>query len=204
MTDQVDTEALVLAVQTMAATAAGHRAELTRLDREIGDGDHGENLARGFHAVIGKLATSAPVTPGAVLQLVASTLISTVGGASGPLLGTAFLRAGSAVGSATELTGPLLATALEAARRTAEPLVLTAELRTAGGRAVPVEILLAPLRAEAVPRDRILGCLQPLQPLSVLNDEPLQELELVRLASSEDGGALASVRLATLNGRRIA
>ena len=116
MTDQVDTEALVLAVQTMAATAAGHRAELTRLDREIGDGDHGENLARGFHAVIGKLATSAPVTPGAVLQLVASTLISTVGGASGPLLGTAFLRAGSAVGSATELTGPLLATALEAAR----------------------------------------------------------------------------------------
>lgn len=116
MTEQVDTDAVVLAVQTMAATAAGHRNELTRLDREIGDGDHGENLARGFHAVIGKLATSAPVSPGAVLQLVATTLISTVGGASGPLLGTAFLRAGTAVGSAPALTGPLVATALEAAR----------------------------------------------------------------------------------------
>ncbi|MTD13305.1 dihydroxyacetone kinase subunit L [Nakamurella sp. YIM 132087] len=100
----------------MAATTAGHKAELTRLDREIGDGDHGENLARGFHAVLAKLAGTEPATPGAVLQLVATTLISTVGGASGPLLGTAFLRAGSSLGGATEIDGPMVATALEAAR----------------------------------------------------------------------------------------
>jgi len=99
---------------------------------------------------------------------------------------------------------PGLATALEAARRTAEPLVLTAEIRARNGRTAPAEILLAPLRADAAPRDRMLGCLQPLQPLSMLLDEPVEELTLVRLASAEEGPALPSVRLATVNGRRIA
>lgn len=69
------------------------REELTDLDRAIGDGDHGANLDRGFQAVIGKLQGTTPATPGDVLKLVATTLISTVGGASGALYGTAFLRA---------------------------------------------------------------------------------------------------------------
>lgn len=93
-----------------------HHAELTRLDQEIGDGDHGENLARGFTAVVAKLEQNVPDTPGQVFELTAQTLISNVGGASGPLLGTAFLRAASAMGQATELTGELAADALLAAR----------------------------------------------------------------------------------------
>jgi len=106
----------VAALRAAAAVITEHKVELTHLDREIGDGDHGENLARGFAAVIGKFDAGSPDTPGAVLKLVATTLISTVGGASGPLFGTAFLRAATAAGDATELDGPAVATLLAAAR----------------------------------------------------------------------------------------
>jgi dihydroxyacetone kinase-like protein len=99
-----------------AAVVAEHRAELSGLDREIGDGDHGENLDRGFRAVLVKLDAGAPDTPGGVLKLVATTLISTVGGASGPLLGTAYLRAAQAVGDAPELDPALVVAMLTAAR----------------------------------------------------------------------------------------
>lgn len=76
---------------------AEHRAELSELDRLIGDGDHGENLNRGFAAVHEKLAVAQPpATVGEVLKTVATTLMSTVGGAAGPLYGTAFLRAARA------------------------------------------------------------------------------------------------------------
>ncbi len=111
-----DAESLVAAIQRLGAEIAQRRAELTHLDQEIGDGDHGENLARGFSAVLTKLRAGAPETPGKVLSLVATTLISTVGGASGPLFGTAFLRASTVIGSATELDGTLVAAALVAAR----------------------------------------------------------------------------------------
>nr|WP_240757465.1 dihydroxyacetone kinase subunit DhaL [Nakamurella flava] len=111
-----DAGTVVAAVRAAAAAAAEHKTELTRLDREIGDGDHGENLARGFTAVVAKLDASAPETPAAVLKLVATTLISTVGGASGPLYGTAFLRAATAIGDASELDGALVVTGLTAAR----------------------------------------------------------------------------------------
>src|SRR3954451_2727388 len=86
-----------------------NRTRLTNLDRDIGDGDHGENLDRGFRAVVAKLGGDPPATPGAVLKTVATTLISTVGGASGPLLGTAFLKAAGAVGDAPELDGAAVA-----------------------------------------------------------------------------------------------
>ncbi|MGO1317466.1 MAG: dihydroxyacetone kinase subunit DhaL [Cellulomonadaceae bacterium] len=69
------------------------RDELVELDRQIGDGDHGTNLDRGFGAVATKLEQSEATTVGGVLKVVATTLMSTVGGASGPLYGTAFLRA---------------------------------------------------------------------------------------------------------------
>lgn len=115
-----DAAGTVAAIRAVAATVAKHKAELTHLDREIGDGDHGENLARGFTAVLGKLDApdqqAAPATPGAVLKLVATTLISTVGGAAGPLFGTAFLRAATSVGDATELDAAAVVTALTAAR----------------------------------------------------------------------------------------
>jgi dihydroxyacetone kinase-like protein len=104
------------AVRAIAATVHEHHVELTTLDRAIGDGDHGANLDRGFTAVLGKLDADEPDTPGGVLKLVATTLISTVGGASGPLYGTAFLRAATAVGDATELDAAAVAAALTAAR----------------------------------------------------------------------------------------
>jgi dihydroxyacetone kinase-like protein len=109
------TAGLVAAVRAAVAVVAEHRDELVELDRAIGDGDHGENLKRGFTAVESTL-DGAPESPGAVLKLVATTLISTVGGAAGPLYGTAFLRAATAVGSAGELDAAAVVEALRAAR----------------------------------------------------------------------------------------
>lgn len=74
-------------------TIAQHRVELIELDRQIGDGDHGENLDRGFTAVVKVIDENECETVADVLKLVAKTLMSTVGGAAGPLYGTAFLRA---------------------------------------------------------------------------------------------------------------
>jgi dihydroxyacetone kinase-like protein len=104
-------------IRRSAQVVSDHRGELITLDREIGDGDHGENLDRGFTAVLAKLDDLAPeATPGEALKLVATTLISTVGGASGPLLGTAYLKAAGAVGSAPSLDGAALVALLTAAR----------------------------------------------------------------------------------------
>jgi len=100
-----------------AGVISEHRVELITLDREIGDGDHGENLDRGFTAVMAKLGDlPADATPGDALKLVATTLISTVGGASGPLLGTAYLKAAGAVAKEPELDGAALVALLTAAR----------------------------------------------------------------------------------------
>jgi dihydroxyacetone kinase-like protein len=100
-----------------AAVVSDRRTELTTLDRAIGDGDHGENMDRGFSAVLVKLdGLNEDATPGDALKLVATTLISTVGGASGPLFGTAYLKAAGAVAGKTELDGAALVDLLTAAR----------------------------------------------------------------------------------------
>jgi dihydroxyacetone kinase-like protein len=92
------------------------REHLTQLDAAIGDGDHGTNMARGFDAVTKALAgQDGTLLPGQILALVGKTLVATVGGASGPLWGSAFRRAGRALGDAPEVDGPLLAAAIEAA-----------------------------------------------------------------------------------------
>ncbi len=78
------------------AVLAEHRMELIDLDRAIGDGDHGENMDRGFKAVVASLDDTEPADVQGVLKVVASTLMSKVGGAAGPLYGTAFLRAAKA------------------------------------------------------------------------------------------------------------
>jgi dihydroxyacetone kinase-like protein len=106
---------VLAALRAVAKVMAAHRDELVELDRQIGDGDHGENMNRGFAALMSRVNGTPLDTPGAVLKLAATTLISTVGGAAGPLYGTAFLRAASAVGEAPELDGPAVATALQAA-----------------------------------------------------------------------------------------
>ncbi|MGC9378867.1 dihydroxyacetone kinase subunit DhaL [Streptomyces sp. MH13] len=99
----------------MTATAAlvDREAErLTALDSPIGDADHGSNLQRGFTAVTATLDKEAPGTPGAVLTLAGRQLISTVGGASGPLYGTLLRRTGKALGDAAEVSPEQLAEAL--------------------------------------------------------------------------------------------
>ncbi|TDV53557.1 dihydroxyacetone kinase subunit DhaL [Actinophytocola oryzae] len=106
---------LVTAIRAVADTVAEHRVELIQLDRAIGDGDHGENLDRGFKAVLTALDAATPDSPAAVLKTVATTLISKVGGAAGPLYGTAFLRASTAVKDRGELEAADVVEALTAA-----------------------------------------------------------------------------------------
>ncbi|GAB3132175.1 dihydroxyacetone kinase subunit DhaL [Marisediminicola antarctica] len=95
---------------------AENRMELTALDRPIGDGDHGENMNRGFTAVMPKLDDLSDGTPADVFKLVAMTLISTVGGAAGPLYGTAYLKAAGAVAGRDELDGEAIVALYTAAR----------------------------------------------------------------------------------------
>ncbi|MER7057886.1 MULTISPECIES: dihydroxyacetone kinase subunit DhaL [unclassified Streptomyces] len=98
---------------TAAAASVDREAErLTALDSPIGDADHGSNLQRGFAAVVATLEEEAPDTPGAVLTLAGRRLISTVGGASGPLYGTLLRRTGKALGDAAEVSPDQLAEAL--------------------------------------------------------------------------------------------
>jgi dihydroxyacetone kinase-like protein len=103
----------------MAEVAAAVRAEadyLTQLDAAIGDGDHGVNMTRGFDAVGKALAVQDDgLAPGRLLILVGKTLVATVGGASGPLWGTAFRRAGRSLGNAQEFGAAELGQALDEA-----------------------------------------------------------------------------------------
>ncbi|MFE2912554.1 dihydroxyacetone kinase subunit DhaL [Kitasatospora indigofera] len=84
-------------IRALAAAVDAHQRELTDLDSAIGDGDHGSNLHRGFTAVLAVLDTLRPADAGAVLGRTGSTLISKVGGASGPLYGSAFRAMGAAL-----------------------------------------------------------------------------------------------------------
>ncbi|MDA0137306.1 dihydroxyacetone kinase subunit DhaL [Solirubrobacter deserti] len=102
-------------MEAASAAIAADAERLTQLDSAIGDGDHGTNLTRGFRAVVEALAGSEEPAPGRRLILAGKTLVSKVGGASGPLWGMALRRAGRAVADAESLDGPALADALEAA-----------------------------------------------------------------------------------------
>lgn len=88
---------------------------LTQLDNEIGDGDHGINLSRGFKSVKEKLSDLADKDIGAILKAVGMELVSTVGGASGPLYGTAFMKAGNVCKGKSEITDNEFVTAFNAA-----------------------------------------------------------------------------------------
>ena len=81
-------------MELFARSMAENRQELVKLDTAIGDGDHGTNMDRGMKKAIEKLQAEPQPDPGAVLKIVAMTLISTVGGAAGPLYGTLFLQLG--------------------------------------------------------------------------------------------------------------
>ena len=111
----MDTNVFRAWITSAAEVIEANRDHLTQLDAAIGDADHGINLTRGFTAVLAALDAKPTPTPGAVLTLTGATLISKVGGASGPLYGMAFRRAGQALGTAEEVDLPALAQAMEAA-----------------------------------------------------------------------------------------
>ena len=102
-------------IKEMAAAMEQNRRLLTKLDSEIGDGDHGTNMHRGFQAAIERLDGADPATPADALKAVSMALISKVGGAAGPLYGTAFLRASTALQGKDEVSAEDAAEALEAA-----------------------------------------------------------------------------------------
>jgi dihydroxyacetone kinase-like protein len=99
-----------------AGAVSDQRDYLTQLDSAIGDGDHGTNMNRGFEAVVKALAgQNADIPPGRLLILAGKTLVSTVGGASGPLWGSALRAAGRSLGDAESFDGDALAASLDAA-----------------------------------------------------------------------------------------
>lgn len=100
----VTKEQIVQWLQKFATAIESNKDYLTELDAAIGDADHGINMERGFKKVMSQLPTVADQDIGNILKAVSMTLISTVGGASGPLYGTLFLRASTAVAGKQELT----------------------------------------------------------------------------------------------------
>jgi dihydroxyacetone kinase-like protein len=124
----VSHEEVVAWIRAFAAQVAENKDYLTQLDAAIGDADHGINMHRGMSAVVGKLDEAAGDQDiGALLKTVGMTLVSTVGGAGGPLYGTLFLQMGTAASGNTELGPDDWAAALDAgikgveARGKAEP-----------------------------------------------------------------------------------
>jgi phosphoenolpyruvate---glycerone phosphotransferase subunit DhaL len=114
LSDSVTTAELDRWVRSFAAVVAQERDHLTELDAAIGDADHGTNMDRGMTAAVAALDDSPPANAGALLSKVGMTLVSTVGGASGPLFGTLFLRIGSSLGDSDSVASGDLATALRA------------------------------------------------------------------------------------------
>ncbi|WP_298820690.1 dihydroxyacetone kinase subunit DhaL [Chloroflexus sp.] len=157
-----------------------HRDELTALDAAIGDADHGANLDRGLAAVLARLPAVADKDIGTVLKTTGMTIVSTVGGASGPLYGTAFVRAGMALADRHELGAEDVALALEAAL---DGIV-------ARGKAQRGEKTMVDALAPAI--DALRAALAAGQPL----DHALQ----VAAAAAQDG-ALATIPMLAMKGR---
>ena len=111
----IDNKKMCEILGAMAEKVQEQKDFLTELDNEIGDGDHGINLARGFAAVKEKMPSFADKDVGAILKETGMTLVSTVGGASGPLYGTAFMKAGMACKGMAEIDGKEFLAAFSAA-----------------------------------------------------------------------------------------
>ncbi|MGC5615874.1 dihydroxyacetone kinase subunit DhaL [Georgenia sp. Z1491] len=165
-------------VSRATATIAEHRIELIDLDRAIGDADHGENLDRGFSAIAPRFETSAPATVPDVLKGVASTLMSVVGGAAGPLYGTAFLRGSKQIGEEVDAAG--VAAFLEAALEGVK----------ARGRATPGEKTMV---------DALAPALEAAKKVQSDGGDATAALEAAATAAQE--GAEATVPLVATKGR---
>jgi dihydroxyacetone kinase-like protein len=170
-------------VAEMAAAVAAERDHLTSLDAAIGDADHGVNLDRGFAAVTSRLAEPAGAalgSPGAVCALVGRTLISTVGGASGPLYGTVFREIGKSLGDAAGPDDVAFVAALQAALAGVQRL----------GAAQPGDKTMVDAYAPALAAlDEAVGAGQPLG------------TAVTGAAHAADDGARATVALEARKGR---
>ena len=114
MTTSISRDAVLGWIKKYAAEIATNKDYLTELDSAIGDADHGANMDRGFQAALTKLPGVADKDIGTILKTVGMTLVSTVGGAGGPLYGTLFIQMGTATAGKLELTLADWAAALEA------------------------------------------------------------------------------------------
>jgi dihydroxyacetone kinase-like protein len=114
MDETAGTAALDRWVRSFALLVAENKELLTDLDAAIGDGDHGTNMDRGMRAVVDALDDTTPAAASALLNKVGITLVSTVGGASGPLFGTFFLRVGASLGDTSDISLAQLTSAFRA------------------------------------------------------------------------------------------
>lgn len=99
----LNSKELINIINKIADVISENKLYLTELDATIGDGDHGLNMSKGFEAVREKLSNDNDENIGNILKKVGMTLVSTVGGASGPLYGTAFMKAASVVNGKNEI-----------------------------------------------------------------------------------------------------
>jgi dihydroxyacetone kinase-like protein len=162
------------------AAVRAHRDQLTQLDAAIGDGDHGTNMVRGFDAVEQALAGRGEDAPGRVLITSGKTLVATVGGASGPLWGSAFRRAGRSLDEAAEIDGAQLAAALDAA---------LAAIQELGAAELGDKTIVDALAPAVAALRTALGAGEPLV------------LALEAAAAAADEGARATVPLQARKGR---
>ncbi len=168
-------------IEESAASVRENADYLTQLDSAIGDGDHGINMTRGFDAVTKALAGQDPsLPPGQLLVLAGKTLVATVGGASGPLYGSALRAAGKSLGKADEFDGQDLLEALEAS------VVAVREL----GAAAPGDKTMVDALVPAV--DALRSNLEAEAPLSD---------GLAAAAAAADEGARATVPMQARKGR---
>lgn len=100
----MDSTKVLEAIMAISSKIETEKDYLTELDNVIGDGDHGINMARGFQMVESKLPTLEGKDIGTILKTVGMTLVSTVGGSSGPLYGTAFMKAGMSMAGKTDIS----------------------------------------------------------------------------------------------------
>jgi dihydroxyacetone kinase-like protein len=112
-TDRISSDDVVAWIRLAADVFHGEKEHLTELDSAIGDADHGINMDRGFQAVVAKLPTLPQDDVGALLKGVGMTLMSTVGGASGPLYGSFFLQLGNATAGKSDIDVAEFAAAMD-------------------------------------------------------------------------------------------
>ena len=177
----VESQTITAWMSEIATAVEAERDYLTQLDAAIGDGDHGINMHRGFQAVEKALASQGDASaPGRLLTLAGKTLVSTVGGASGPLYGTALRRAGRSLGDSPAFEGAELVDALEAAVEGIKDL----------GAAEPGDKTMLDALGPAVEAMRV----------RVEAGAPLEEATAAAAAAAEEG-ARATVPLQARKGR---